>query len=142
MAIAMSHCMGRKLLVVDDEESIRFALRDYFTTRAFEVDCVDTVEGARVLLQGRQYGVVICDLRLGGTGFEGLEVASHIRECHPATEVIILTAFGSPEAAVVAGRIGVGAFLHKPQPLRRMAEIIDGLLSHELAGPRGPRNQM
>jgi DNA-binding NtrC family response regulator len=132
--------MRRKLLVVDDEDAIRFAFRDYFTSRAFEVDCVESIEEAQAFLNDFQYGVVISDLRLGGEGYEGLEIAGHVREYHPGTAVIILTAFGSAEAENVARRVGVAEFLHKPQPLRMMAEIIDGLLRDEPAGSRGPRN--
>lgn len=121
--------MRPKLLVVDDEEPILFALRDYFTSRAFKVDCVKTAEEARILFEADGYAVVIVDLSLASAGHEGLEIAGHIRERHPKTAVIILTAYGSPQAEAEARRLGVAAFLHKPQSLGTIAKIIDDLIA-------------
>lgn len=114
-----------QMLVIDDEESILFAIREYFPPLGYQVQCASGVEKAEALLHEAGYTVALVDLRLCGTGEnQGLHIARRLRERDPATRIVILTAYGSPEAEAEARRIGVDAFLHKPQPLRELAEII------------------
>src|SRR6266550_6369335 len=95
MAAAL-HCglvmTAPRMLVVDDEESILFAISDFFSLRGFIVDCAREVEEAWACLSGNHYGVVIADLRLTGIyGAEGLELVSYIREKSATTRVLLLT---------------------------------------------------
>lgn len=117
--------MCQRLLVIDDEEAILFAMREYFHTLGREVDCARSLDEAKRLLQPGRYSVAIADLRLTGSrGTEGLEVAEWVRANAPGTRVVILTAFGSPNVEAEARRIGVNAFLHKPRPLGEVARIV------------------
>lgn len=121
--------MSHRLLVVDDEDPILFAMREYFTTRGYIVDCAREMEEAEAMLLNRPYSAVIADLRLTGShGAEGLEIVSHVRECCPRTRIVLLTAYGSPDVESEARRRGVDAFLHKPMPLAAVAQIVLGLL--------------
>jgi DNA-binding response OmpR family regulator len=117
------------MLVVDDEEPILFALREYFSTEGFRVDCARELEEAEALVLKFRYDVVVADLRLTDIyGAEGLALIGHIRECSPRTHVILLTAYGSPEIEREARRLGVASVLHKPKPLPEVAQIVFGLL--------------
>jgi len=117
------------MLVVDDEESILFAISDFFSLRGFIVDCAREVEEAWACLSGNHYGVVIADLRLTGIyGAEGLELVSYIREKSATTRVLLLTAYGSRDIQEEASRRGVDAFLQKPQPLSEVANVVDAIL--------------
>jgi DNA-binding response OmpR family regulator len=114
-----------RMLVIDDEEAILFALREYFTPMGYEVQCARGVEDAEALLEADGYAVMLLDLRLSGIGgSEGLHIARRVRERDPAMRVVILTAYSSPEAEAEAHRVGVDAFLHKPQPLRELSAIV------------------
>ena len=58
-----------RMLVVDDEEPILFAMREYFSTCGYEVDCARELEEAEALISNVQYALVIADMRL--TGIQG-----------------------------------------------------------------------
>jgi DNA-binding NtrC family response regulator len=123
----------RKLLIVDDEEPILFAMREYFTTRGFEVDCARELEEAEALITNLQYDLVIADLRLSGIqGAEGLELVAFVRQRCFSARIIIMTAYGTSEMEGEADRLGVDCFLHKPVPLPQMAQIVDSLLGSRI----------
>ena len=121
--------MAHRILVVDDEEPILFALREYFTALGYDVDAAREATEAESFLASAQYDLVIADLRLcGSQGAQGLEVLTSARKHAPNTRTILLTAYGSPEVEREARHRGVDAFLHKPKPLPEVARIVVGLL--------------
>ena len=117
------------LLVVDDEESICFSLKEYFSDNGFIVDTAREVEEAERLISKRKYKVVIQDLRMGvQTDFEGLRIVRTMHEHCPETRIVILTAYGSAETEDEAKLLGADAFLRKPQPLSQVAQVVRGLI--------------
>ena len=123
---------GIRILVVDDEEAIRDATREYLTALGYQVDAAQEREEAEALLSTATYSLVICDLRLTGVhGKEGLELIGYLRERCPWARVILLTAYGSPDIEAEAKRRGADVFLQKPVPLSELAR---------LAGLLGPRS--
>lgn len=124
--------MSYKVLVIDDEESILFAMGEYFRLHGCEVDCAREMEEAEALLAHRRYSAVIADMRLTGSyGTEGLQIISDVRQCCPGTRVILLTAYGSDEIEAEARRRGVDVLLHKPKPLAEIAQIVFALLGKD-----------
>src|SRR5436190_20902067 len=118
-----------RMLIVDDEESIRFAMSEYFRGYGYSVDCAQSVEEADSLLSSGPYSVVIADLRLTGLGkLSGIEVVKSIYERYPATPIIVLSAYRSPEIEAELLRHGVGVFLRKPKPLPDVAQIVFGMV--------------
>jgi DNA-binding response OmpR family regulator len=114
---------------VDDEEPILFAMREYFATKGYAVDCARETSEAEALLVANCYALAILDLRLSGTpGAEGLDVIELVRALSPQTRIILLTAYGSREIEAEARRRGADAFLHKPKPLAEVARIASGLM--------------
>src|SRR5215212_2538352 len=94
-ALSSETVAPRRMLIVDDEEAILFAMEEYFTTRGYQVSCARELEEAQALLSFAQYDVVIADLRLTGiNGAEGLELLSFVRACSPRTKILLLTAYG------------------------------------------------
>lgn len=117
-----------RLLIIDNEETILLAMRSFFTTVGYRVDCAREREEAEALLATARYVAVIADLRLTGINdMEGLDVVGYVRARCPGTLILLLTAYGLPEVEHEARRRGVDAFLHKPQPLPELARIIAGL---------------
>lgn len=116
-----------RVLFVDDEETILFAVQDYFVAQGYEVDAALDVDKAQALLAERVYGVVVIDLCLGpGKERAGLELMSHVRERHPATAVVLFTAYGGPTIEREARQRGA-AFLEKPVPLPAIGLVIERL---------------
>ena len=120
--------MTKKLLVVDDEESILHAVKRYFARRGFTVDCARELEEAEALATFNEYDVAIVDLSLRDhDGMEGLEIIRYVRHTHPSTRTILLTAHGTPALEREAFRRGCDAFLHKPKPLAELAKVANSL---------------
>jgi DNA-binding response OmpR family regulator len=119
-----------RLLIVDDESAIRFALVEYFRGSGWTVDSAAEKEEAEALLACTPYSVVIADLRLTGIhGVEGLDIVQWSRHLRPETRVVLLTGNATPEIEAEARRRGADAFLQKPLPLPQLEAIVDGLVA-------------
>ena len=91
--------LPHRLLIVDDEEAILFAMGDFLVRSGYLVDRASSREQAeRLLDNGEPYALAIVDLRLSATDPRGgLELLRRIRRSSPQTRTILLTAYGSPE---------------------------------------------
>lgn len=130
MRHAKAATMTCRLLVVDDEPAINYALSEYFSLRGFCVDSsVDMVE-AEEMMSRVAYEIIITDLSLGGRGgTEGLELAAQVRRKYPLMHTVILTAYGSAESEAAARSLGVDAFLHKPISLSEIARVLSHIMT-------------
>ncbi len=101
-----------RLLVVDDEAGLRSFFEAALTSAGHHVTLA--VDGADALrkLERTGFELVLTDLRMPGVS--GLSVLEHVRAEHPGTQVIVITAFGTVEAAVEAMKAGAFDFLQKP----------------------------
>jgi DNA-binding NtrC family response regulator len=123
--------VSKRLLIVDDEESIRFAVKRYFTLVGFDVDCARELEEAEALATHTPYRVVIADLsHSDGSSTEGLEIVRFMRRSCPSARLIVLTAYGSPGVENEAYKRGADAFVHKPMRLQDLADIVDRLVAY------------
>ncbi len=120
--------MRERILIIDDDEHLMKAYKDYLSRRGYQVDCAQELEEAQTLLDHFPYAVVITDLRLSKLGFGGLDVVKHIRELPLQTRIIVLTGYGWPELEAEALAHRVDAFIRKPARLTDLAETV-GLLT-------------
>ena len=119
-----------RILVVDDEESICLAMKEYLEHRGYDVDCAGALADAEALLGGGRYAMVIADLRLSPSDQGGgLRLLRRVRETSPHTRTVLLTAYGSPEAEAEARRLGVDALLAKAEGLQEVESVVRGLLA-------------
>jgi len=123
--------MAARILIIDDDDQLVDAYRDYLTESGFEVDCAQELEEAQTLLSHFSYAVVITDLRLSKLAFGGLEVIKHVREGSLQTRIIVLTAYGWPELKTEASASGADVFLRKPMRLKELGKTVV-----DLAGAR------
>jgi DNA-binding NtrC family response regulator len=130
-----------RLLIVDDEAAILFALGDFLTRNGYEVDRASHREQAGTLLAAGTYALVIVDLRLGvHEPRGGLEVLHRLRERQPETPAILLTAYGSAEVEAALSGLGPVRLLWKPQPLTRILQEVEELLSSRPGSGRDVQN--
>lgn len=119
----------RRILILDDDAAIRFAMADFFGIKGFDVRCAETVDDARRLVEQRPPQVVISDLRLAPSGDDdGLGFLAWLGARFPAVTAIVITAYGSVASERTARLFGARAFLHKPQPMSALLATIDELL--------------
>lgn len=102
-----------RTLVVDDEERIRFFLKETLHRAGHVVTTAPSGEAALELLENTTFDVAILDLRLGGR-IDGQRVLEAIRWRYPGTVVIMLTAHGTLDTAMNAIQEGVDGYLLKP----------------------------
>jgi DNA-binding NtrC family response regulator len=129
-----------RILIVDDEESILLAVRQYLKACGYDVDCVRNSMDAKALLRTAHCALVIADLSLTGShGTEGLDVILYVRQRCPGTRVILMTAYASPEIEQEAQGRGVDVILNKPLPLSDLGQAVRRLLESAPLAPPGPR---
>ena len=105
--------MDRKsLLIVDDEAGHRQMLRAYLEDENFQVNEAPDGSQAVTAVQERAFDLVLLDLKM--PGMDGLEVLRRMRGITPAMPIIMMTAYGTIEAAVEAIKSGAQDFVAKP----------------------------
>jgi two-component system alkaline phosphatase synthesis response regulator PhoP len=104
---------NRRVLVVDDEEGIRFFLKEVLQQAGFSVTTAVDGEDALAQIRETSFDLAILDLNLGGR-IDGLKVLEAVKWRWPGTAVIILTAYGTMDSALTAIQEGVEGYLLKP----------------------------
>lgn len=102
----------KRVLVVDDERTARLSLAEILRLEGYDVVAVEGGEEAILFLKAQEFDVVLCDLKMPDV--DGLQVLDVCREFRPATEFILLTAYGTLDTAVEALRHGASDYLLKP----------------------------
>jgi len=104
----------KKILIVDDEQSILLSLSYVLRVEGVEVLACSEIEQAEEALSSSHFDLVIADIRMSGiNGIEGLELLSYIKNQF-ATDVFIMTGFGSPDIEAEAYRRGATKYFSKP----------------------------
>ena len=101
-----------RILVVDDEESIRFSLRELLQDERHEIVLAEHAPAALTRLESQSIDLVISDLSM--PQMNGLELLEHVQRSYPDTVFVLLTAYGDERTAVEA--LKGGAFHYVPKP--------------------------
>jgi DNA-binding NtrC family response regulator len=118
IALANAVVVRERLLIVDDDEHVRRTYLDHFSRAGFDVLPASTLTEAAERLSNGRFDAVIADVCLTpDVGSEGLAIAAYLRHLRQDPPVVVLTAYGLPDRAEAAARLGVDAFLHKPVSL-------------------------
>jgi two-component system, OmpR family, KDP operon response regulator KdpE len=107
-----------KVLIVDDEPSIRRALRTTFGTLGFDTAEAMTGEQALPLLHRTNFDTVLLDINMPGMG--GIEACREIRRLFPRLAVLMLTVRDSEDDKVEALEAGADDYVTKPFPIREL----------------------
>jgi len=118
--------MNPRILIVDDEASIRSSLLESLTAEGYDAETAETGEEALARCHGTVFDLVITDLRLPGVS--GLEILQALRNQGNATPVIMMTAYGDVDTAVSAMRSGAYDFIPKPFKLSAIKKQVRSAL--------------
>jgi signal transduction histidine kinase len=117
-----------RLMVVDDEESLRITTAAILEKEGYKVDTASSGNEAVALLAGADYDLVLTDLHMEGG--EGLMVLNEIRRNAPLTISVVLTGFASVESAIAALQEGAYDYLVKPCDIETMKHTIRRGVEH------------
>lgn len=104
--------MKPRILVVDDEESIREFLDIMLRKEGYDVTCVEDGQKAIDILKKKSFDLVISDLQMPNV--TGIELLKHCRENYSEMLFMMITAFGTAESAVEAMKMGAYDYITKP----------------------------
>jgi two-component system, NtrC family, nitrogen regulation response regulator NtrX len=107
-----------RILVIDDEKSIRNTLKDILEYEKFEVDLAeDGIEGLE-MAANNMYDVILCDIKM--PRMDGIEVLEKLIALNPDNTVVMISGHGTVETAVEAIKKGAYDFISKPPDINRM----------------------
>src|SRR5207249_10473373 len=115
-----------RILVVDDEPMMSDSLRQHLADEGYAVDTASTGATAIDLFDGGAHHLVICDLQL--PDMDGLTLLRHMKDARPTTEVIVVTGYGSVQAAVEATKAGAFYFVEKPFDFEELLPLVEKAL--------------
>lgn len=114
--------MAERILIIEDDTTIRVTLRDVLQKQGYQVDLAEDGTEGLELLRKRFYGLTMLDLHL--PDMHGLEVLKAMRESDPEALVVIMTAFPEVRTAVDCVKAGAYDYLNKPFELDDLKEIV------------------
>jgi two-component system nitrogen regulation response regulator NtrX len=107
-----------KILVIDDEKSIRNTLKEVLEYEHHQIDIAEDGPSGIELFSANAYDVVLCDIKM--SKMDGIEVLQKISETSPDIPVIMISGHGNIDTAVEAIKKGAYDFLEKPLDLNRL----------------------
>lgn len=130
LILAISMNLKKKILLVDDEETLRWALHEALTEEGYDVENISDSVKALELVKKTNYDLVISDLRMPTMG--GIQLISEIKKIRSKVKFIIITAYGSIETVIEAMHIGVSDFVTKPFKIEYIKGVIHKVFNDSL----------
>ncbi|MAG13364.1 MAG: hypothetical protein CMN78_02080 [Spirochaetales bacterium] len=117
----------KNVLVIDDDAMILSSISRQLRNEPLQLELeANPLEGIEKLTQ-KDYDLVLCDIKM--KPISGLEVLSEIKDRHPNTPVIIISAFVDDQLLETAQKLGCSAFLIKPVQRHALVEAIRRILA-------------
>ncbi len=114
--------MAIRILVIDDDQTVRSVLETFLQDEGYEVECVSDGQAAVSSYNPESFDIVLLDLVMPGMG--GIDVLKEIRSRDSSACVIIVTAHGTIENAVEAMRLGAYDYITKPFRIEDVAAVL------------------
>ena len=120
--------LPKRLLIVDDEETIRFSLSQAFITanEDYEVSVASSAFEALEKMAELQFDLVITDIMM--PEMDGFQLIEEIRKQKPGTPVIVITAYGDEEKAERSKKLGVIEYIEKPFDIKKIRSVVFDIL--------------
>ncbi|MFZ0391610.1 MAG: response regulator [Calditrichia bacterium] len=119
----------KRILIVDDEETLTFSLYQTFINSPVECEVITASSGNEALkrIEENPFDVVITDIAM--PGISGIELLSLVKVKNPETKVIVITAYGSGEKEEMAYQRGAEKYIEKPFDLPELRNLVYKMLS-------------
>jgi len=120
-----------RLLIVDDELSVRDSLNKWFHEEGYEVGTAESASEALSRMAEQRWDAALLDIKMPGT--DGIELQRRLHEVDPQLIVIMMTGYASVETAVAALKNGAYDYVTKPLDPDEIAHLVKNALSHRHA---------
>jgi DNA-binding NtrC family response regulator len=100
------------ILIVDDEDSVRDSLSNWFTEDGYRVESAENAKNALAMLESGGFDIILADIKM--PGMDGLEMLQRIKSLNKDAIVIMMTAFATVDTAVKALKDGAFDYVTKP----------------------------
>lgn len=117
-----------RILIVEDEENLRFSIRQTLSRGGHDVFEAVSVPQAWETLRSHDFDAVITDVNLGSDN--GIDLVKRLRDDSFDGPIVVMTAYGTVESAVTAMKHGADDYLQKPVSLEELTMLIDRLLEN------------
>jgi two-component system, NtrC family, nitrogen regulation response regulator NtrX len=107
-----------KILVIDDERSIRNTLKDILEYEKYEVDLAEDGKKGLEMVKQTEYDIILCDIKM--PGMDGIEVLEQMNTVAPDSPVVMISGHGNIDTAVESIKKGAYDFIEKPLDLNRL----------------------
>jgi len=127
----------KRILVVDDEPKVAFFLKESLESleRHYQVVRAETGESALAEMDRVPFDMVITDLRM--PGMDGLELMQRVKENHPETQTILITAYGSDEVEAESRRLNAYRYFTKPFHIEDLTAAVQQAMESEASRMAG-----
>ena len=115
-----------RILVVDDERSIRNTLKDILEVESYRVEVVESGIEALKLIKESNYDLIFSDIKM--PQMDGVELLQNIKQCNPEIPVVMISGHGNIETAVDCIKKGAYDFIEKPIDLNRLLIVVRNAL--------------
>lgn len=115
-----------KILVVDDEQSVRYSFKKLFSSPNYIVEEASNSDEAITAFTRERPNLVILDIEM--PGMDGIQVLKAIKKLSPQTNVIIITAYGSGDRVINAMKYGAYEYIEKPFDVPRLMSVVEEAL--------------
>src|SRR5271166_6428931 len=120
-----------KLLIVDDELSVRDSLGKWFREEGYEIGTAESASDALTRMAESKWDLALLDIKMRGT--DGIELQRRLHELDPDLIVIMMTGYASVETAVAALKNGAYDYVSKPLDPDEIAHLVKKALAHRRA---------
>jgi DNA-binding NtrC family response regulator len=117
--------MNRSILIVDDEENLLVLLDRILTKDGFQVKTATNAYQALNLLEQEEFNVAILDIKM--FPIDGIALLAELRRRSPSTQVIMITAYPTPDSHSQCIKNGAARFLTKPLDLTELKSVAHNL---------------
>lgn len=117
-----------KILIIDDERSIRNSLKEIFCDEGYDVDVAEDGIIGLEMVQKERYNVILCDIKM--PGMDGIEVLDKMKNEGVDSEIIMISGHGDIDTAVECMRKGAFDYIQKPLDLNRILITIKNATDH------------
>jgi nitrogen regulation protein NR(I) len=121
--VSAKHTNAYSVLIIDDEDALRYSIKRALSQRAFTIYEADSGEAGIEVAKKQKMDIILLDNRM--KGMNGIEALQHLRGICPDAKIIVMTAFSTTQTTIEAMKFGAFDYVMKPFDLPKILSLVD-----------------